>query len=84
MICPGCGLANQNQVIDSRPRSGGGIRRRRECLVCGHRWSTVEIPIDEAAVRAEEAERILEKALAGMNRIQDAIDSAIGRFGQQK
>jgi transcriptional repressor NrdR len=42
MRCPKCG--NQNdKVIDSRAsREGATIRRRRECLGCGHRFTTYE------------------------------------------
>lgn len=42
MRCPKC--ANQDdKVIDSRSsREGSTIRRRRECLGCGHRFTTYE------------------------------------------
>src|SRR5881394_905967 len=42
MRCPKCG--NQDdKVIDSRAsREGSTIRRRRECLKCGHRFTTYE------------------------------------------
>ena len=42
MQCPFCN-ADQDKVIDSRPTDGGRcIRRRRECLACGRRFSTYE------------------------------------------
>jgi transcriptional repressor NrdR len=42
MLCPSCSAAD-TKVIDSRPVEGGGaIRRRRECEVCGHRFTTYE------------------------------------------
>ncbi len=42
MLCPACG-ASETRVIDSRPaESGASIRRRRECDVCGHRFTTYE------------------------------------------
>lgn len=41
MICPSC-TAEVSLVIESR-KSPLGIRRRRDCQNCGHRWSTVEI-----------------------------------------
>lgn len=42
MQCPNCG-AIDNRVIDSRPAdSGHSIRRRRECGVCGRRFTTYE------------------------------------------
>lgn len=34
-----------SKVIDSRTNKAG-VRRRRECLNCGHRWSTQEVPVD--------------------------------------
>lgn len=40
MNCPFCSEA-ETKVIDSRPDSDG-IRRRRECLACGQRFTTVE------------------------------------------
>lgn len=42
MKCPYCGNYN-TRVIDSRPADdGGSIRRRRECDVCGRRFTTYE------------------------------------------
>ena len=40
MNCPFCDH-DQSKVIDSRD-SGGGVRRRRECLRCGLRFTTYE------------------------------------------
>lgn len=42
MRCPKC-TSIEDKVIDSRiSREGSTIRRRRECLECGHRYSTTE------------------------------------------
>lgn len=42
MLCPFCGSADQ-KVLDSRPCvDGEAIRRRRECTVCGRRFTTFE------------------------------------------
>ena len=42
MRCPYCG-ANKDRVVDSREiKNGMEIRRRRECLVCGRRFTTYE------------------------------------------
>ena len=50
MQCPFCGQDN-DKVVDSRSSEGGcAVRRRRECLACGRRYTTYE--------RAEEALRI--------------------------
>jgi transcriptional repressor NrdR len=42
MRCPKCG-SRDDKVIDSRQsREGLSIRRRRECLQCGYRYTTYE------------------------------------------
>jgi transcriptional repressor NrdR len=42
MRCPKC-AGQDDKVIDSRAsREGSTIRRRRECLSCGHRFTTYE------------------------------------------
>lgn len=46
MICPFCGC-RQDKVVDSREsKEGDLIRRRRQCLSCGRRFTTYE-RIDE-------------------------------------
>lgn len=51
MICPFC-QANDDKVIDSRASEGGRvIRRRRECIGCGKRFTTYE--------RVEETGRLI-------------------------
>lgn len=40
MDCPACTHA-ESRVVDSR-ESGDSVRRRRECLDCGHRFTTFE------------------------------------------
>lgn len=41
MKCPFCGHAD-DRVLDTRVQKDGSIRRRRECLECKARFSTVE------------------------------------------
>ena len=42
MRCPFCGH-DEDKVIDSRPsEEGSAIRRRRECIACGARFTTYE------------------------------------------
>ncbi len=54
MECPSCGYA-ESKVVDSRPHSENReIKRRRECLKCGYRFSTYE--------RLEESPLIVLKA----------------------
>jgi transcriptional repressor NrdR len=48
MRCSKCGC-QEDKVIDSRTsREGATIRRRRECLACGHRFTTYEEIENEA------------------------------------
>ena len=44
MRCPYC-QNDDSKVIDTTHDSHGGIRRRRECLICGQRFSSYERPI---------------------------------------
>ena len=54
MRCPACGHV-ESKVVDSRPSDDGSvIRRRRECLACGRRFTTYE--------RAEENPLIVVKS----------------------
>jgi transcriptional repressor NrdR len=40
--CPAC-LVDEDKVVDSRAaEEGAAVRRRRECLACGHRFTTFE------------------------------------------
>ena len=42
MRCPKCG-GQDDKVIDSRSsREGATIRRRRQCIACGFRFTTYE------------------------------------------
>ena len=41
MKCPKC--RGNTKVYDSRPTIAG-VRRRRECLKCGFRFTTFELP----------------------------------------
>ena len=44
MRCPYC-QHDDSKVLDTTHDSHGGIRRRRECLKCGQRFSSYERPI---------------------------------------
>ena len=72
MRCPKCGCQDDN-VIDSRAsREGATIRRRRQCVSCGYRFTTYEeIEREGLAVlkrdgRREEFSR--EKLLSGLRK----------------
>jgi transcriptional repressor NrdR len=50
MRCPFC-AANEDRVVDSREsRDSATIRRRRECLTCGRRFTTYE-KVEEIAYK---------------------------------
>jgi len=44
MRCPYC-QKERSRVVDTTHDSRGGVRRRRECLICQERFSTYERPI---------------------------------------
>ena len=58
MKCPRCGKDN-DKVLDSRTaREGAAIRRRRECLSCGNRFTTYEeLEFDEVLVIKRDGSR---------------------------
>ncbi len=58
MKCPSCGSGN-GKVLDSRDaRDGAAIRRRRECVDCGRRFTTFEeIERDEVRVIKRDGRR---------------------------
>ena len=72
MRCPKCSSI-EDKVVDSRiSKDGVTIRRRRECLGCGHRFTTTEQILREGIVvikrdgRREEFDRT--KLLAGIRK----------------
>lgn len=42
----------KSYVIDSR-QNEFGLRRRRECANCCHRWTTIEIAFDDFSTRSD-------------------------------
>lgn len=72
MRCPKCANV-EDKVIDSRSTSSGAaIRRRRMCLMCGHRFTTYEevvrprLKVTKRDGRHEELSR--QKLLSGVER----------------
>ncbi len=89
MRCPFCS-ADETKVIDSRLASEGfNVRRRRECLSCGERYTTFEIaelvmprviknngsrePFNEDKLRSG-IQRALEKRPVSTEQIEEAIN----------
>lgn len=94
MHCPFCN-APDSKVIDSRlAAEGRQIRRRRECVVCGERFTTFESydvvmprvnksngrnePFDEQKLR-----RSLSHALQKRPVSQDKIEATLSEIGQK-
>ncbi len=94
MYCPFC-VHDETKVTDSRLAGGGAqIRRRRECLKCGERFTTFEtaelvmplvvktdqrrVPFDEAKLRSGMAKALEKRPVSG-----EAIDAAVSRIGHK-
>lgn len=72
MRCPKC-QQDEDKVVDSRiAREGAAIRRRRECLRCGYRFTTYETiePIDLIVIKRNGSREPLdrEKLLRGLSK----------------
>lgn len=72
MKCPYCGEL-ESKVIDSRPTEDGEkIRRRRECLRCGKRFTTYEIveTVPLMVIKTDRSRQVFDrqKLLGGMLR----------------
>jgi transcriptional repressor NrdR len=97
MLCPFCGHL-EDKVIDSREsKEGESVRRRRECLKCGRRYTTYE-RIDEVPYmvvkkdgRREKFERqkvlngllkAAEKRPIPMSRLAAIVDEVEGRLSE--
>lgn len=76
MKCPRC-HADDDKVLDSRgARDGAAIRRRRECLACGARFTTYEeIDRDEVQVVKRDGTR----QTFARQKIENAIRQACGK-----
>jgi transcriptional repressor NrdR len=77
MKCPNC--SNQDsKVIESRDASeSGAIRRRRECLKCGNRYTTYErVERPNLAVVKKDGTR----ELFDRNKLFAAIHRSVGKF----
>jgi transcriptional repressor NrdR len=91
MRCPWCS-ADDDKVVDSRPsEAGDAIRRRRECLSCGRRFTTYERVEDVGVVvrkrdgtkepfDRDKLEAGIRKALSSRPVTNLAIDQMLGRI----
>jgi len=56
---------SNNEVVNSR-KQVNGVYRRRECLDCGFRWSTREIPIKEYREFSDSLLKIIKRSHKSM------------------
>lgn len=62
MECPNCERETRQKVIDKRNNGPeNSIRRRRECLTCGERFTTYELRSDMIEFQSEFEEYIDEE-----------------------
>jgi transcriptional repressor NrdR len=94
MRCPFC-LADDDKVVDSRPSDDGAVvRRRRECLACGRRYTTnervVELPlmVVKRSGQREPFERAkltlgIERAVAASPIDASAVDALVAEIEEE-
>ena len=91
MRCPWCGHM-EDRVVDSRPAEGGdAIRRRRQCLSCGRRFTSYE-RVEQAALTVVKRDGTrepwirdklvdgLRKALANRPVTPEQLDKVVSRI----
>ena len=75
MRCPFCGFDDQ-KVLESRPaRDGEAIRRRRECLACGRRFTTCDAAASDSIAVAQ-SRSIFVKLVGPESEIDDKVRDA--------
>ena len=84
MKCPYCGY-EESKVIDSRPADEGErIRRRRECLKCGKRFTTHEVieTVPIIVVKRDKSREVFDrdKLIAGILRACEKRPVSIGQI----
>lgn len=78
MRCPYCG-GGDDRVVDSRAAdTGAAIRRRRECLACGQRYSTYE-RVEQHALAVRKRDGSVEPYRR--EKVQAGIDKATKNAG---
>ena len=94
MKCPYC-LYSESKVVDSRPADDGQrIRRRRECIQCGKRFTTYEIIETQPVIiiKRDKSRQVFDrnKLLSGMLRAcekrpvsLDKLETAIDEIESQ-
>lgn len=74
MYCPEC-HSNNIYAIDTRSRGTNAIRRRRKCLDCGARFSTIEVITDSKYFdSAEDISELVRLSSLAINFAQDVAN----------
>ena len=86
MKCPYCGY-EESKVIDSRPTDEGErIRRRRECIKCGKRFTTYEVieSVPILVVKKDKSREVFDrnKLLGGMMRACEKRQVSMDTLGR--
>lgn len=72
--CPACNSRSYVKSTRYHKTDSGEVRRRRECIECKRRWTTVEISSDDAdemlPATASKIKRMLGLILSGHNGIK--------------
>lgn len=70
-VCPRCGHG-ESTVVDTRLTEEGWRRRRRSCLSCEARWSTLEVPVD-VVDRARVSQRVVARAITTLTQLRSSL-----------
>lgn len=76
MNCPACHHA-ESLVADTRDQPDGAIKRRRRCVKCSHRFSTLERLEGKDPVGLHNAAMTARGEIAHMTTILQALDKAL-------
>ena len=75
--CPEC-RSSTSAVTDTRPWHTS-IKRRRKCVGCGYRWTTIELP-SELAESLPDLETKLRRIAIDADVMADALARILGRL----
>lgn len=76
MICPKCSA--ETTVVECRKYANGatsGLRRRRECVECGHRFTSLETLVVLGRAKSQKPRQLTEEA-AARKRARQAVQRA--------
>jgi len=84
MYCPKCQTKDRTKVVDSRLQADQQIRRRRLCLKCNYRFSTIELPIPVPlpTMYGEAELKSALKQLIDLSKIKENVSSIIEKILQ--